>query len=169
MKRGRTIVAIVALSACGSLPAVSAGSFHAPATGPEMALDKILHLADADDNQLGNLIPARGGGGHVDYTKSLTPALIAAIAKAEKDLVREDCGGKYRKGELCGLDYSPITCAQDSLPAYTYHTILDLGDKVVIEYAWPPNNETTATYTVIKGANGWRIDGVSCAGGAKFH
>jgi hypothetical protein len=169
MKRTRLIAAIFVVSAFGTLPVVSAGSFHAPATAPEKALDKILHLADADEDQLANLLHRPGSDGRVDYTQMLTPALIAALRNEEKKLVRKECGGKYLDGEECGFDYSPITCAQDSEPSYIYHTILEFDAKAVIEYAWPNQPSSAATYTVVKGKSGWLIDGVTCATGPKFN
>jgi hypothetical protein len=99
----------------------------------------------------------------------LTPALIAALVKEEKKMVQKDCGGKYLQGEICGFDYSPITCAQDSAPSYLYHTVLDLQSRVVIEYAWPNETSRAAVYTLVKRGDRWLIDGITCAGGAAFH
>ena len=95
--------------------------------------------------------------------------MIASIRKAERALVQQDCGGKYRKDEVCGMDFDPITCSQDSSPNYLYHTILDLGPKVVIEYAWPNENKSAAVYTLVKQQDGWRIDGITCATGDKYN
>lgn len=143
--------------------------FHPAKTPIEIALDKILHVADADTNQLANLLHRPGHDGRVDYRQLLTPKLIAAISKTERDLVRKDCGGKYKEGELCGLDYSPITCAQDSSPSYLFHSVLEFESKAVIEYAWPDGNETAATYTLVKDSNGWKIDGITCAHSKAFN
>lgn len=142
--------------------------FHPAQTEPEKALDMMLHFADRDKDQLGHLFHRPGTKGRVDYARILTPKLIAAMAKAERAALGE-CGGRYGKGELCGLDFSPITCAQDDAPDYFYHTILDLGSKVVIEYAWPNGTGRTAVYTLTDHGKGWRIDGISCANGTKFN
>ena len=170
MKSTNLILATLAVLICGALPVASAESHFVPAsTVPETALDRILHLADSDGEQLANLLHRPGADGRVDYAQILTPALIAAMRNTEKQLVQEDCGGKYLQGEICGLDYSPITCAQDTAPSYIYHTVLELGDRAVIEYAWPSGKVPVATYMIVKVRNGWKIDGVTCAHGGKFN
>ncbi len=169
IRPGLSVLSLAMMTWGATLPASAVGAFHPAKTPAEIALDGILHRADADRQQLANLLHRPGADGHVDYTRMLTPALIAAMAKAEKDLVRKDCGGKYLKGELCGLDSSPLTCAQDTSPSYIYHTILELPGRTVIEYAWPGGKVAEATYTVVEDKNGWKIDGVSCAHGAQFH
>ena len=160
-------VAVWGLAALCAAPASAA--FHAPATPAEKALDRTLHAIDADANLLDNLVHRPGSRQTVDYRSMLTPALIAAIQEVERQLVKKNCGGHYRNGEECGLDYSPITCAQDTSPVYHYHTVLDLGPRQVIEYAWPDEDKRVATYTLQNTPKGWRIDGVSCASGAGFN
>jgi hypothetical protein len=143
--------------------------FHPPQTEQEQALDKMLHATETDGDALAQLLGRPGAKGHLDYARILTPKVIASIRKAERALVRQDCGGKYRKDEVCGIDFDPITCAQDSSPAYLYHTILDLGPKVVIEYKSPDQTASAAVYTLVKAPDGWRIDGITCATGDKYN
>jgi hypothetical protein len=164
------VPALAIVAGCALLsPASALTGFHPAQTPMEIALDKLLHAADADGNQLANLVHRPGADGRVDYRQMLTPKLIAAITKAERDLVQKDCGGKYKKGELCGLDYSPITCAQDTSPSYLYHSVLEFESKAVIEYAWPNENETAATYTLVKDKSGWKLDGITCAHSKAFN
>lgn len=165
----KNLTLAVAICASVSSLAWAVGAFHPAQTPSELALDKILRIADADQNQLGNLLHRTDRDGRVDYTQMLTPALIAALVKEEKKMVQKDCGGKYLQGEICGFDYSPITCAQDSAPSYLYHTVLDLQSRVVIEYAWPNETSRAAVYTLVKRGDRWLIDGITCAGGAAFH
>lgn len=150
-----------------AVPALAA--FHSPQTEQEQMLDKMLRASETDGDALAQLLGRPGAKGHLDYSQILTPKLIAAIRKAERALVRQDCGGKYRKDEVCGIDFDPVTCSQDTSPGYLYHTILDLGPKVVIEYAWPGQTASTAVYTLVKRADGWRIDGITCATGDKYN
>ncbi|MDE2630625.1 MAG: hypothetical protein KGM97_06505, partial [Alphaproteobacteria bacterium] len=150
MRPGLTILSLATMTWGATLPAFAVGAFHPAKTPAEIALDGILHRADADPRQLANLLHRPGADGRVDYARMLTPALVAAMSKAEKTLVRKDCGGKYLKDEICGLDYSPLTCAQDSSPSYIYHTILELPGRTVIEYAWPGGKVAEATYTLIE-------------------
>ncbi|MDE2182424.1 MAG: hypothetical protein KGJ78_05330 [Alphaproteobacteria bacterium] len=162
-------VAALAASYAIAVPASAAGSFHPPASQTEKELDRMLHAADADDNELNNIVHRPGSRQTRDYGTMLTPALIAAIRKTEMEWVRRDCGGKYRKGEECGLDFLPLTCSQDVSQTYLYHTVLDLGSRVVIEYAWPQDGKRAATYTLLQTPRGWRIDGISCADGPSFN
>jgi hypothetical protein len=143
--------------------AASAG-FHLPKSASEMALDRLLKAADGDEFQLDNLlhrypvVPKK----QVDYRGMLTAQLIAAMRAEEKKLVAKDCGGKYVEGEICGMDYSPITCAQDTVAPYTYKTIAQHEHDAVI--AGPG-----ATYRMIQVGSGWQLDGVKCNEGGAFN
>jgi hypothetical protein len=165
----RSGLAAITVLCAVAFPLAAAGAFHPPATPVEKELDRILHKADADENQLDNIVGRPGSKQTIDYRTMLTPALIAGIQMAEKDLVRRDCGGSYRKGEECGLDFLPVTCAQDTSPTYLYHTVLELGPRAVIEYAWPGDGKRAATYTLLQTPQGWRIDGITCAIGPAFN
>ena len=96
-------------------------------------------------------------------------ALIAAIRAEEKAAVQRDCGGHYAKSEICGLDYSPITCAQDSNTTYVYRTEVDQGDEAIIAYAWGKDDKPAATYRLVRQAGQWKIDGIRCDTGASFN
>ncbi|MDU7519929.1 MAG: hypothetical protein E7K72_00815 [Roseomonas mucosa] len=148
--------------------------FQPPATEAERALDAALRAADADPDLLSNLIEGRGGPGHrrtVDHSASLTPALVAAIARVERALVRRNCGGRYRADEICGLNASPLTCAQDSAEGYLYRTGAGGRDRAYVAYRWPgPEGRAVATYRLLRRGGAWRIDGVRCAeGGPSFN
>jgi hypothetical protein len=99
----------------------------------------------------------------------LTGDLIASIRTKEREIVQKDCKGKYVEGDICGLDYSPITCAQDMNSKYEYRTLENTGDAVKIEYRWPPGGKPVATYTLRKNGTDWKIDGISCAGASAFN
>lgn len=143
--------------------------FHAPRSEPERALDRILKRADSDTDLLDNLLRGRGTKNFkpkVDYRPLLTAGLIEAIRAEEARSVRNACKGKYLKGEICGIDYSPITCAQDNADHYEYRTLDQQQDRARVEYRWP-GDKMAATYTLLKEA-GWRIDAVKCASGIAF-
>ncbi len=129
-----------------------------------MALDKVLKLADRDDEQLDNLLHRYpvAKAKQVDYRPMLTAPLVAAMQAEEKRLVKQDCGGKYLEGELCGMDYSPITCAQDTVAPYTYSTVVQHDRDAII--AGP-----AATYRMIQTGRGWQLDGVKCNEGTAFN
>ncbi len=164
---------MLALTAGGGVLSPAAASAFHPARSPsEIALDRILHLADADDMQLANLLhrpESEGRVAHVDYTRILTRELISAISREERHLVRKDCDGRYRDGEECGFDYSPITCARDSGLTYLYRTVREDGDRAEIVYEWKREGGTAATYKMVKDEGVWKIDGVLCAIGDRFH
>jgi len=149
-------------------------SFHPPATEAERALDAALRRADADPDFLSNLVEGRGGPSYrrtADYSALLTPTLVSAITRAERALVRRNCGGRYRTGEICGLDASPLTCARDSAEGYLYRTRVSRRDEVFVAYRWPgPGRQAVATHRLLRRDGVWRIDGVRCAeGGASFN
>jgi hypothetical protein len=147
-------------------------AIHPPATAAERALAATLKAADDDDYQLDNLLAGRGKPAFhktFDYQTLLTDALISAIAEYEKALVKSDCGGQYTQGETCGLDYSPITCAQDSADIYLYRTIRDDGAVAEISYRAPESKDLVATYRLIMVDGRWKIDGVKCEDGDTFN
>lgn len=158
------------LVAAGALLAVvpaahAAGAgFHPPTSAAEIALDHVLKIADADEFQLDNLLHRYPvvRKKQVDYRPLLAAQLIAAMQAEEKKLVARDCGGKYREGDICGMDYSPITCAQDSDAAYTYKTIAQHARDAII--AGPG-----AIYRVVQVGSGWQIDGIKCNEGGAFN
>ena len=142
----------------------SVASSRAPpppdADWPRSSTGAILRRVDADPEPLVNLLNGRGERGFrrtVDYTALLTPSLIAAIAHAERAPLRRNCEGRYRPGEICGLDFVPITCAQDSAEAHLYR----IG-------ATRPGEarSTVVTYRPVQGADKWRMDGIRCGEGA---
>jgi len=138
--------------------------FHPPKSAAETALDHVLKAADSDEFQLDNLlhrypvVPKK----RVDYRTMLTAPLIAAMQVEEKKLVAHDCGGKYLEGEVCGMDSSPITCAQDVVRPYTYKTLDQKGNTTTIA---GPN----ATYRMIQVGSGWQVDGIKCNEGSAFN
>lgn len=150
-------VAIVALA--GPASAGARAGFHPPKSPAEVALDKVVKLADRDDDLLDNLLHRYpvAKAKQVDYRPMLTAQLIAAMQAEERRLVKQDCGGKYLEGELCGMDYSPITCAQDTVAPYTYKTLAQTDRAATI--AGPG-----ATYRMVQIGGGWQLDGVKCEG-----
>jgi len=157
---GAAVLIALAVPAAAAAPA----GFHPPKSPAEVALDKVLKAADADEFQLDNLlhrypvVPKK----RVDYRTMLSAALIAAMQAEEKKLVAHDCGGKYLEGEVCGMDSSPITCAQDVVTPYMYKTIDQKGAAATI--AGP-----SATYHMMQTHTGWQIDGIKCNEGSAFN
>jgi hypothetical protein len=159
----RVVVVGTLLPAAPAAHAVENG-FHPAKSAAEMALDRVLKMADGDEFQLDNLlhrypvVPKK----QVDYRGMLTVKLIAAMQAEEHKLVAKDCGGRYLEGEICGMDYSPITCAQDTIAPYTYKTLTQRARDAII--AGP-----SATYRMIQVGSGWQIDGIKCTEGAAFN
>jgi hypothetical protein len=150
----------------------AAENIHPPKSTAERALDGILKHADQDPDLRDNLFDGRGQRPFrpaEDYTKVLTAPLIAAMSAKETALVQARCDGHYRKGELCGLDYSPITCAQDLSDSYLYRTEATGGDRAVISYYWPGTKNPVATYRLVRQAETWKVDGIRCMDGDAFN
>jgi hypothetical protein len=147
---------------------VSLGGFaedwHAPSNAPEMALDRILKAADADGALLDNLLAGRGKKGFkpsVDYAGLVTPAFLASVRSVERQLVRENCKGRYTDG-ICGLDYSPVSCSQDSSDGYLYRTLALDAHSAVVRYIWPSDKAEVAEFRLVEAQGTWRLDGVRC-------
>lgn len=168
----RPLCALVAAVALATPWAAAADTIHPPKTGAERALDGILKYADQDPDQFDNLFDGRGQRPFrpaEDYTKVLTAPVLAAMAAKEKSLVQTRCGGHYRKGELCGMDSSPITCAQDVSDSYLYRTETGGENSAEISYYWPGTKKPVATYRLVRQAENWKIDGVRCTEGEDFN
>jgi hypothetical protein len=165
-------LALILIAGTGLAGPAAAGTIRPPATIAERALDAILKHADQDPDLLDNLFEGRGQrpfSPAEDYTKVLTAPVLAAMAAKEKALVQAACGGHYRKGEVCGMDFSPITCAQDLSDSYLYRTETSGEDRADITYYWPGMNKPVATYRLVRQAQTWKIDGISCTAGYDFN
>lgn len=149
-------------------------SFHAAQSAPEKALDNIIRNSDADSNMFDYVLkrPWYNEKKDTGYSQLFTKNLLTAWARAEATLVQKNCGGKYSKGEVCGIDYNPITCAQDiSEDGYFYKTEKADGRQAVVSYEWSQKDSPTeiATYRLVKDDIGWKLDGVNCKSGASFN
>jgi len=147
--------------------------WHAAATPVERALDAILKKVDSDvddrsaPNFLGKGPPALGK--IAGYQGILTQRLIDAILREEARLVELGCGGKYN-GDVCGLGFLPIECAQDWSDTYLYHTEMANRSTARIASTWPSHTDmTTATYRLVRVSGRWEIDGISCGSGPAFN
>ncbi len=84
--------------------------------------------------------------------------------------MKKNCGGHYVNGDMCGLETSPILCAQDfSETGYTYRTTRADAGVAVIEMRWVGRDDLVGTYRMIHARNKWILDGVSCAGWRGFN
>lgn len=147
-------------------------SFGKPETVQEKALNAILKHADNDTNQLDNLFHRSHDvteSARVDYREMLSRDLLNAMQAEEKKQVQSNCGGKYIEGEICGLNFSPITCSQDSVGEYLYRTEQHSADKSIITYKWYEDQNPIATYHLIADAGHWKIDGIACLGQTSFN
>jgi len=162
----RRFAAAAVLAFAGTATPIQAASpaAHAPQTAAVKALDKVLDVADRDDEVLDDLLhrypvpPAK----RIDYAKWLTADLLASLRAEEKKLVDKDCGGKYREGDICGMDFNPLTCAQDTVQPMKFRTLSQNADVAVIA-------RDDASYRMVRTASGWKLDGVKCGGDAKFN
>jgi hypothetical protein len=156
-----------------SKPPTTQESFHIARSPAEKALDGIIRRADKDDNVIEYVLgtPYYDAKKDDGYSRLFTKKFLRAAAKKEADLVKKSCDGKYTD-EICGLDSSPILCAQDfSEKGYLYRTIEGDGHKAVIYYLWVGDNPDNLKtfYRLIKVGNKWKLDGVHCGNGLKFN
>lgn len=158
---------LLAGTAAGSAAAqaVGPGDPHRAAAEAEKTLDRVLRLSEKDQNFIEFLratpqYQARPGQ---DYGRYVTARLRGGMAALERAAVTTNCQGRYIDGELCGLDYNPLTCAQDEGPgAYLYKTESSGDDRAVIAYAWPGEKGMVASFRMVQEGGVWKIDAVTC-------
>jgi len=150
---------------------VKSSSYHFARSEAELTLEKIIRLDETDDELFPFIVglPNRKAklDGYYNGFGLFTKALLTMIRRAEADSVQKNCGGKYIEGELCGLGFRPLTCAQDSLDEdYLFRTDQQTLDTAIITYKWPGEdgyrNVPVARYRLIKKSEHWVLDGVSC-------
>ncbi|MBI4383274.1 MAG: sel1 repeat family protein [Nitrospinae bacterium] len=142
-------------------------------TPAEKALDHILRRVEKDGNITQYVLgtPYYDAEKDTGYARLFTKTFLRAAAKKEADAVKRSCDGKYT-GEICGLDFNPITCAQDySESGYLHRTMEDDGSKAIISSLgvdFEPS-EVKTSYRLIKVGENWKLDGVHCGGGGEFN
>lgn len=166
---------VFAAAGTGAEPA-PAPAFHRPSTEAELALNALLDI-DAKhglhDTQLHDFLINYNGGRKAhekEFSRYFTPRFVDAVAAMERKLVAKNCGGHYVEGDMCGLESSPLNCAQDD-PAEGYWHQAERSDSraVIIASAWQPNGPITARYRMVKRHGAWVLDAVACPGGERFN
>ena len=138
---------------------------HPAATKAEKALDKLLRLSEKRVGLVAAVLGRSGGGkGDAVLARELTTARLRQdLAELERKAVRDNCKGRYIPGELCGLDYNPLTCAQDESDApYSYRTTTAIPDRADIVYSWPGAANPSASFIMVREGEAWKLDAVRC-------
>jgi hypothetical protein len=172
----KTSLLVLSLAAWATT-AAEAGSpdpFHAARSAPERALDAIIRRSDKDEKLFDYILkrPGYDATKEAGYSRLFTPGLLQAWARAEAELVKQECGGRYIDGEICGIDYSPITCDQDaSENGHLYRTRKIAGDAVVVasRRAGRGSPAEGPRYRLTKSGRDWKLDGVDCGDGVTFN
>lgn len=141
------------------------GRPHPAATEAEKALDKLLRLSEKRYGLVAAVLGRPGGGkGDAALAGELTTARLRQdLAGQERKAVRDNCKGRYVPGEICGLDYNPLTCAQDESDApYGYRTTAATADRADIAYFWPGAASPSARFVMVREAGAWKLDAVKC-------
>jgi hypothetical protein len=137
---------------------------HAPQTQAEKALDSLIRRSQNDENMFEFMLgrpwydPSKDQG----YARLFTPALLKAWTEKEAELVQKSCGGKYIDGEICGIDYSPITWGQDYTEDNFYRTFDSSQNAARISATSNQFAKSGAIYTLTKYQDGWRLNSVDC-------
>lgn len=138
---------------------------HVATTDAEKQLDRIVRLSEKDQNLSEFVLgtPAYKPKADNGYAKLFTKRLRAAMAEHERAAVKENCKGRYIPGELCGLDYNPLTCAQDEAEKpYRYKTEHAASDKVVIVLARPGEKKPAVRFEMARKGGQWKLDAAHC-------
>jgi|GEM_PF-3325832 len=140
--------------------------FHFAENDAEKALDAIL-LLDNESKDLQDFLLQRKWQKQArveEFTKLFSPKLLDAWVAEDRILAKKFCGEGFDASQgMCGMDYSPVTCEQESNDIYKYKTI-EVDDKhAVVTYVWPNIGIVGPTYRFIKDADAsWKLDGVKC-------
>ena len=160
-------------------------TFSAPTTEPEKALHAILQWEMADTElhhfDLGDFLrqlPGRDTQRDEVFQSKFTDALVQSIAAADQAGGRANCDG------VCGVDFDPIVCAQDTLnPPHFYLTASKAKGN-----GWPDNVAATTDRAYVRYRRGaardryvhridflmekqsgrWKIAGICCIGGKGY-
>ena len=138
-------------------------NFHKPTTAQEKRLHEILQLASCNYDLIAFLLKLPKYK-PIDYSNYLTNKLALAIETYEKNLVQKTCNGKYLDDQICGINYNPITCSQESFEFEVYNTIKTNNHETTIEYSYLLDNKIypIATYRLVNKLNIWLLDGIKC-------
>jgi len=143
----------------------AAGRPHPAATEAEKALDKLLRLSEKRFGLVAAVL-GRPSGGKNDVALArelITARLRQDLAGQERRAVRDNCKGRYVPGEICGLDYNPLTCAQDESDApYSFRTTAATVDRADIVYVWPGAATPSASFVMVWETGVWKLDAVRC-------
>ncbi len=143
-------------------------------TAAEQRLDQILAADREESGQHASLFFFMVGRPQADpalsayYHSFFTEALLDAWHRAEARSVKQQCNGRYLSGEICGLDYDPLSCSQEMPDSYVYRTQMQTATSAMIEAGASQAASPAATYHLIKSGPLWKIDGVDC-GDVRFH
>ncbi len=173
-KRVRFFIGALSLSllsaAVGTAALAKDGTFHTATTPAEKALAHVLDLSSKDGNLFSFVLnhPDRDHTKDLTYQGFFTNELLATLAERERKLVEESCGGVYLDGEICGMDYDPIACAQDySDSGNLYRSEMSQSDLAIISYTVPGDLADQATpiaqYRLVRRGEAWLIDSVRCS------
>jgi hypothetical protein len=141
--------------------------FHAPQTEAEKKLNFIITTTDnmTGFTQFATNRPGEYRSNDIFLSPLFSGSLRNIWIEEEKKWVKEECGGKYIDGDMCGISHNPLTCAQDyNEEGYLYKTLAEDDDVAIISYMWPHIKEISATFRMIRQKGQWIVDGVSCGG-----
>jgi hypothetical protein len=152
--------------------ALAGGGFHPPLTEAERVLDGMIKRAQSEEAMAKYLLRSQGTYNVLgdDYGKLYTPGLMQAWSETEASMVYSNCGGDYRTGQTCGIDYNPVTCSNFKYDEYHYRTDADADpNSAVIAYRLPEGRQIIATYYLVKRDGAWKLDGIDCGLGNDFN
>lgn len=141
--------------------------FHAAETESEKWLDNVLRQPERVERTQSN------AAGRQKSDAFFSKELQGSWRKREEGAVAKNCGGSENEGELCGLDFDPLICAQDDNDGqYLYRTESQAGGVVHISMRWKESEDISqalALYRIVRKDKRWMIDGIKCHHGEQFN
>ncbi len=139
---------------------------HSAITNAEISLERSINITIPDDYVIENIFQLKSVkyDKKINYKKYLTNGVINSIRSEEKWQLDKYCNGKYIDGEICGLDYNPITCANDFTDESYYFTVKQTKNTAEILHAWYKTDPVSEMprYFMVRENGVWKIDGIVC-------
>lgn len=158
------ILFLPCLLLCNKARAADATSYHSAKTDAEKILSHIISLDDSDENLFEFVLhrPWYNSSKDTGYADLFTQSYLNFWSGLEATLVKDDCNCFYRGGEICGIDWSPITCGQDGAVFPLLFLTISSDEKRALISACSTKIQGCATYSLIMTDNKWKLDATSC-------
>jgi hypothetical protein len=149
---------------------VDSNEFHIASSDAEIKINSIIRISEIDYDFTEYLLKNTGNKIKSNkFSQLVRKDLVTYLRNKEKKLVKNDCGGKYLEGEICGIDINPITCTQDNSEYPYYYKSVKVKDGYIIHYRWKEFDDIVASYHMVYLNKKWILSGLNCKEYLKYN